>query len=158
MSQGRATGVLKRALLVIVAICFCALTGCVEWTQDPHGNLQSIGVPGLPLWQSKKPPEPPTPSEMGYTPEEASKLGGPILVEPPVPPLKAYRYRYYQIGQNNCQEDLQRMLAERAASNATGLAPYCTETSSATTTPSATTPSADTSSSPPVSKGNAFVF
>jgi len=157
MSQGRATVALKRALLVVVAICSCALAGCVEWTQDPHGNLQSIGVPGLPLWQSKKPPEPLTPTEMGYTPEEASKLGGPILVLPPVPPLTVYRYRYYQIGQNNCNEDLKRMLAERAASNATGLAPYCTETSSATT-PSSTTHSDNTLSSPPASNGNAFVF
>lgn len=148
---------MRRWLLVVVAVCCCALLGCFEWTEDPHGNLQSVGVPGLPIWQSKKPPEPPTPTEMGYTPEEASKMGGPILVEPPVPPLKAYRYRYYQIGQNNCQSDLQKMLAERAASGATGLAPYCTETPSATT-PSATTPSDNTVSSPPASKGNAFVF
>lgn len=148
--------VLRRAVLAVVAVCCCALLGCFEWSEDSHGNLQSVGVPGVPIWKSKKPPEPPTPTEMGYTPEEAAKIGGPILIEPPVPPLKAYRYRYYQIGQNHCQEDLQKMLADRAASNATGPAPSCTEAPS--TTSSSTAPSADTLSSPPASKTNAFVF
>ncbi len=63
---------------------------------------------------------------MGYTPEEASKMSGPILVMPPDASVKTYRYRYYQTRENHCQEDLQKMLAERAASNATFPAPYCT--------------------------------
>jgi hypothetical protein len=141
MSKRRATVILRRAVLVAVAICCCALAGCFQWTEDQHGNLQSVGVPGLPIWQSKKPPAPMTPSEMGFTSEEASKVSGPVLVEPPVPPVKVTRYRYYQTGQNNCQEDLKKMLAGRAASDATGPAPYCTETPTA-----------------PPSKGTAFVF
>jgi hypothetical protein len=124
---------LKRALLVTVSICCCALAGCFTWTEDTHGNLQSVGVPGVPIWQSKTPPAPMTPSEMGFTPEEASKMSGPVLVEPPISPNTNYRYRYYQTGHNNCVEDLQKMLADRAASSATGPAPYCTDHPSAPT-------------------------
>jgi hypothetical protein len=122
-----------RVGFALATICCCALAGCFTWTEDTHGNLQSVGVPGLPIWQSKTPPAPMTPSEMGFTPEEASKISGPVLVEPPNPPVKVYRYRYYQVGHNNCQEDLQQMLADRAASNATGPAPYCTNNPSAPT-------------------------
>ena len=78
---------------------------------------------------------------MGFRPEEASKISGPVLVEPPNSSNQVYRYRYYQTGHNNCGEDLQKMLADRAAGNATGPAPYCT----------------DNPSAPPI-KGNAFVF
>jgi len=110
-----------------------------------------------------------TPAEMGYTPEEAAKISGPILVEPPDSSSKTYRYRYYQTGQNNCQEDLQKMLAARAASNATGIAPYCTDTNSASSpsvsSPPASPPSVSSQSAspqppPPASsaKGNEFVF
>jgi len=68
---------------------------------------------------------------MGFTPEEASRISGPVLVEPPNSPNRNYRYRYYQTGHNNCQEDLQKMLADRAESNATGPPPYCTDAPSA---------------------------
>jgi hypothetical protein len=136
------------------------LAGCFEWTEDPHGNLQSVGLPGLPVWKSKTPPAPLTPAEMGYTPEEASKISGPILVEPPDASVKNYRYRYYQTGQNNCQEDLRKMLAARAASNATGPLPYCTDTSSAPSpsAESASAPSQSVPAPPPAAKGSAFVF
>jgi len=148
---------------VVVAIWCCGLAGCFEWTEDPHGNLQSVGLPGLPVWKSKTPPAPPTPAEMGYTPEEAAKLGGPILVEPPDASVKTYRYRYYQADQNNCQDDLQKMLSQRAASGATGPAPYCSGTSSITSASSQYAPpqSAPPPSAPPQSpaaKGNEFVF
>ena len=161
---------MRRAVLVVVAIWCCGLAGCFEWTEDPHGNLQSVGLPGLPVWTSKTPPAPMTPAEMGYTPEEASKMSGPILVEPPNGSVKMYRYRYYQTGQNNCQQDLQKMLAERAASNATGAAPYCADSSGAPSalSSSASSPSASSQSAPPPSasapppaptaKGNEFVF
>jgi hypothetical protein len=157
----------------VAAIWFCGLAGCFEWTEDPHGNLQSVGLPGLPVWKSKTPPAPMTPAEMGYTPEEAAKISGPILVEPPDESVKTYRYRYYQTGENNCQSDLQKMLAARAASNATGIAPYCTTDASAAAAPSASSPSAlpPYASSPsassqsvsppppaPTAKGNEFVF
>jgi hypothetical protein len=118
---------LKRVILAVAAICCCALAGCLEWTQDPQGNLHSIGLPFLPIWTAKDPPAPPTPGEMGISPDEAVKIGGPVLVWPPIPPVTAYRYRYYQTGHNNCQNDLQKMLADRVASNANGPAPYCTE-------------------------------
>jgi len=132
---------LRRAVLAVLAICCCALAGCFQWTEDQQGNLQTVGVPGMPIWQSKKPPAPINLSEMGFAPEEASKVSGPVLVMPPVPPVQVTRYRYYQTGHNNCQEDLSKMLAAREASNVTGPAPFCTDTPSA-----------------PPSKGTAFVF
>ena len=156
---------LRRAVLVLGAICLCVLAGCFEWTEDPHGNLQSVGLPGLPVWKSKTPPTPPTPAEMGYTPEEASKLGGPILVEPPDATVKTYRYRYYQTDHNTCQEDLQKMLSQRAAGGESGPAPYCTDTSSPLYSPAVSAPpepvSAPSQSAPappPAAKGGAFVF
>jgi len=133
--------ILRRAVLLVVAICCCALAGCFQWTEDQQGNLQSVGVPGLPIWKSKTPPAPMKLSDMGFTPEEASKVSGPVLVRPPDQSLKVYRYKYYPTGHNNCQQDLAKLLAERAASNATGDAPYCTGTPTA-----------------PPSKGNAFIF
>ena len=153
--------VLKRAVLVVIAIGICAMAaGCFEWTEDPHGNLQSVGLPGLPVWKSKTPPAPMTPAEMGYTPEEASKIGGPILVEPPDASFKNYRYRYYQAEQNNCQEDLRKMLADRAARNVTGPLPYCTDTASASSSSpsSASAPPQSVPAPPPAAKGGAFVF
>ena len=135
------TVVLKRAVLVAVAISCCALAGCWETTEDSQGNLQSVGLPGAPLWKSGKPPAPPTPEQAGFTPEEASKMSGPVLVLPPDQTSKATRYRFYQTGNNNCQQDLAKLLAQRAATNATGDAPYCTETPTA-----------------PPSKGTASVF
>lgn len=152
---------------MVAAIWFCGLAGCFEWTEDPHGNLQSVGLPGLPVWTSKTPPAPMTPAEMGYTPEEAAKISGPILVEPPDSTSKTYRYRYYQTGQNNCQSDLQKMLAARAASGATGIAPYCTDTASASagsvSPPVASSPAESSQPAPapppaPSAKGNEFVF
>jgi hypothetical protein len=131
---------LRRAVLVVVAICCCALAGCFSWTEDQQGNLQSVGLPGVPLWKSKTPPKPISLTDMGMTPEEASKVSGPVLVLPPDQSSKTTRYRYYQTDHNNCQQDLAKMLAVRA-SDATGDSPYCTETPTA-----------------PVSKGSAFVF
>jgi hypothetical protein len=131
----------KRAVLVVIAICCCALAGCFEWQEDAQGNLQSVGLPGVPVWKSKKPPAPLSPTDMGFTPEEASKMGGPVMVQPPDQSFKGYRYKYYPAGSNNCQEDLQKLLAQRLASNATGDPPYCTQNPTA-----------------PTAKGNAFVF
>jgi hypothetical protein len=145
----------KRATLLLVAICCCALASCFEWTEDPHGNLQSVGVPGVPIWKSSKPPAPLTPTEAGFSPEEASKVSGSVLVEPPSSSVKVYRYKYYQTGNNNCQEDLKRMLAERAASNETGTEPYCTDNASSTPV---TVPPTSSSPMPPAAKGGAFVF
>src|SRR6267142_549130 len=131
----------KRATLLVMTFCCCALAGCFQWSEDSQGNLQSVGVPGVPIWKSSKPPAPINLNEMGFTPEEASKVSGSVLVLPPVPPVKATRYRYYQTGHINCQNDLQKMLADRAETGATGPAPYCTDNPVA-----------------PPSKGTAFVF
>jgi len=147
--------IVKRATLLAVAICCCALAGCFEWTEDPHGNLQSVGVPGVPIWKSKTPPAPLTPTEAGFSPEEASKMSGSVLVEPPSSSVKVYRYKYYQTGNNNCQEDLKRMLADRSASNETGPEPYCTDNASSTPL---TVPPTSSSPMPPAVKGGAFVF
>ncbi|MBF6558789.1 MAG: hypothetical protein IVW56_00765 [Candidatus Binataceae bacterium] len=66
------------------------------------------------------------PTDLGFTPEEASKLGGEVLVMPTAN-SKGLRYRYYQIGQNHCEDDLKKMLADRAQQNMTDPAPYCTD-------------------------------
>ena len=121
---------MRRAVLVVVAICCCALAGCFSWTEDQQGNLQSVGLPGVPIWKSKTPPAPISLTDMGMTPEEASKVSGPVLVLPPDQSIKTTRYRYYQTDHNNCQQDLAKLLAARA-SDATGDPPYCTETPTA---------------------------
>jgi len=132
---------LKRAALVVVAICCCALAACVEWTEDQNGQLKSVGLPGVPVWQAKKPPPPQGLTDMALTPDQASKVSGPVLVVPPDQPNEPTRYHYYETGQNNCQQDLAKLLAEKGASTSSGQAPYCTETPAA-----------------PTSKGTAFVF
>ena len=119
---------MRRYLLVVVAICCCVLAGCFEWSQDQNGNLRSVGLPWVPIWKSKAPPAQLSPADMGMTPEEAAKVGGPILVLPPDQTSKLTRYRYYQTANNSCQQDLAKLLADRAASNETGDPPYCTET------------------------------
>lgn len=36
----------------LLIIFLCALTaGCLQWTEDSDGNLQSVGLPGIPVWQ-----------------------------------------------------------------------------------------------------------
>ncbi len=129
------------ALALIYALL---LSGCFAWTEDSRGNLTSVGLPGVPLWQSAPNAanaQPIRPSDLGFTQEETASIGGPVLVMPPVPPATAWRYRYYQSGQNHCQADLDKLMAQRAASGATGPAPYCTENPTA-----------------PPSRGSAFVF
>ena len=132
---------MKRAALVVVAICCCALAACVEWTEDQNGQLKSVGLPGVPVWQAKKPPPPQGLTDMALTPDQASKVSGPVLVVPPDQPNEPTRYHYYETGQNNCQQDLAKLLAEKGGSTSSGQAPYCTETPAA-----------------PTSKGTAFVF
>ena len=55
-------------------------------------------------------------------------MSGPVLVVPPDQQNQLTRYRYYETGQNNCQQDLAKLQAERGGSNSGGQAPYCTET------------------------------
>jgi hypothetical protein len=128
-------------LAALVLFCACVVSACIAWSEDSQGNLQSVGLPGVPIWKSSKPPAPLTPTDLGMTPEEAAKVGGPVLVEPPNPPSSFYRYRFYSAAHNNCESDLQKMLAKRAQSGATGPAPYCTEHPTA-----------------PATQGNAFAF
>jgi hypothetical protein len=132
---------LRRAVLVVVEICCCALAGCLEWTEDRNGQLKSVGLPGVPVWTAKKPPPPQGLTDMGLTPDQASKVSGPVLVVPPDQTSQVTRYHYYEAGQNNCQQDLAKLQAEKGGSNSGGQEPYCTETPAA-----------------PPSKGTAFVF
>jgi len=121
------------AFAAIIVLASCAMTGCFEWTQDPQGNTTSFGIPGAgaPIWQSKSNPPPLNPTDAGMTPEEAAKVGGPVLVWPPSATVKTWRYRYYLAGQNHCQDDLNKILAERAQNGETGDTPYCSDAPSA---------------------------
>ncbi|MGH8013379.1 MAG: hypothetical protein ACREQ4_12860 [Candidatus Binataceae bacterium] len=38
-------------LLIWTALMF---TSCIEWSTNPQGQLQSVGVPGLPIWQDQQ--------------------------------------------------------------------------------------------------------
>lgn len=131
---------MKRLLLVLGMICLCMASGCFEWTEDSQGSLRSVGLPGMPVWQSKT-PEPPLTTSFGLTPDEASKLSKTVLVMPAAPPSRAVRYQFYPIGKEHCQDDLQKKLAERTQLNETGPAPYCTDNPTA-----------------PPTKGNALIL
>lgn len=117
----------------MVLLASCAIAGCFEWNQDPQGNMTSFGIPGAgqPIWQSKTNPPPLSPTDAGMTPEEAAKVGEPVLVWPPSATARSWRYRYYPADQNRCQDDLNKILAERAQNGETGDAPYCSEAPSA---------------------------
>lgn len=116
---------MRSLVIATLLLCITGLAGCFEWTQDSQGNLQSVGLPGVPVWQSSAPPPPVSPGTLGYTQEEAAKMSGPVLVMPTT--AGPYRYRFYQTGQNHCVEDVEKLLAERANNTyANGPAPYCT--------------------------------
>ncbi len=117
---------LKFAALSALVACLFVLSGCFQWTEDSQGNLESAGLPGLPIWQSKKPPAPMRPTDFGFTPEQAAKMGGEVLVMPTAN-SRVMRYQFYQTGQNHCQDDLKKLLADRARNGEAGPAPYCTD-------------------------------
>jgi hypothetical protein len=117
-------GVTMKTLLTTLLISLCALAGCFEWSQDSQGNLQSVGLPGMPVWQSKTANAPLT-TQLGMTPEESAKMSGPVLVMPTA--AGPYRYRFYQAGNNQCAQDLQKIMAQRASTPSNDPAPYCTE-------------------------------
>jgi hypothetical protein len=125
MHERRPRTSLQRALTIAVLLCLCIMVGCFEWTEDPQGNLRSVGLPGIPVWQSHATPAPPSPTEIGLPPDEAARASGPVLVEPPDSTSRMWRYRYYPLGQNRCQIDLQKMLEERAQLGVGGADPYC---------------------------------
>jgi hypothetical protein len=53
-----------RGRLLLVALLASALAaGCFEWTEDPQGNLKSVGVPGVSVWKAKDQPTPSLSSE-----------------------------------------------------------------------------------------------
>jgi hypothetical protein len=131
----------RPAVFAVMAICCCTLAGCLAWSEDQNGQLKSVGLPGIPVWQAKKPGPPQGATDTGLTPDQASQVSGPVLVVPPDQPDQVAHYHYYQTGQNNCQQDLAKLQADKAAGNPAGASPYCTETPPT-----------------PTSKGTAFVF
>lgn len=126
--------VLRRVALTVVVVCCVALAGCFSWTEDQSGNLTSVGLPGIPVWKAKEPGPPTGLTDTALTPEQAAQVSGPVLVVPPDQSNPLPRYRYYQTGQNTCQQDLAKMMAERPSNNATGPPPYCTGTASTEST------------------------
>ncbi len=140
---GREKGetILRQAIFALVLIALCGLGACFEWSENAQGNLTSVGLPGIPIWKSKETGTL-NPTDFGFTPEEASKFGGLVLVQPPSPPSQSSRYRFYPKEQNHCEDDLKKMLADREQRNAAGPEPYCTETPP----------------SPTTARGHAFIF
>jgi uncharacterized protein YkwD len=63
---------------VIIGLSFALLMGCFEWTEDSQGNLRSVGVPGLPVWQAQ-----PTPArtESGGASDASSAPPDPQIAE-----------------------------------------------------------------------------
>jgi hypothetical protein len=113
-----------RILLPLLSL-LCLFAGCVQWTQDSQGHLQSVGLPGVPVWQSSAPPPPVSPTQLGFTPDEAAQMSGPVLVIPSA--SGAYHYRFYQGGQNHCAADVQKLMAARAVNPTNDPAPYCSD-------------------------------
>jgi hypothetical protein len=116
---------LTRTVLGLVLLCTFLLAGCFEWTEDPQGHLQTVGVAGATVWKTSAEPHVMTPTDVGFTPDEAAKMSGPVLVQPVSPTQN--RYRFYPTGQNHCEEDLQKLLAQRGLLNSPQMAPYCTD-------------------------------
>ncbi len=51
---------LSRTVLVSIALLLLvAAAGCFVWSEDAHGNLESVGLPGIPVWKASKPQVPP---------------------------------------------------------------------------------------------------
>ena len=113
-----------KTFLAGLMISVMTLAGCFEFTQDSQGNLQSVGLPGVPVWKSSTADAPLT-TELGMSPEEASKMSGPVLVLPTA--AGPYRYRFYQTGNNQCEQDLQKIMAQRASMPTSDPMPYCTD-------------------------------
>lgn len=142
---------MRRFALAALLVAFAfGLVGCFEWTEDSQGHLTSVGLPGVPVWQAQPnaaTAQPMTPADLPLTPDEKAKfsgqaLAGPVMMLPPVPPSKVWGYRYYQTGQNHCEDDLKKIIADRQQNGIAGPAPYCT----------------NNPTSPPPVKGEGFVF
>jgi hypothetical protein len=116
---------MKQFAFTVVLLCLCGLAGCFEWSEDSQGNLRSVGLPGVPVWQSSAPPPQVAPTQFGFTPDEAAKMSGPVMVMPSA--SGSYRYRFYQSGQNHCAEDVQKLIAARASNPTSDPEPYCTD-------------------------------
>jgi hypothetical protein len=112
-------------VLAFAATVLCC--GCFQWTQNPQGNIQSVGVAGATFWQSKDASKPITPADLGIPADEAAKMGGPVLVIPGDSSNPQYRYRFYYANNNQCSADLAKQLAVRSQQNITGPAPFCSE-------------------------------
>jgi hypothetical protein len=117
-----------RSTLAALALCCSALiSGCFQWTQNPQGNVQSVGVAGTTVWQSKSASKPITPADLGIPADQAAKMGGPVLVIPADSSNPQYRYRFYYANNNQCSADLAKQLVVRSQQNISGPAPFCSE-------------------------------
>jgi len=64
---------LATVLRVLAIVLVVPLSGCLlEWTEDSRGNLNSVGLPGLPVWKASKPEPNPHQDEL-----EADASGSP---------------------------------------------------------------------------------
>lgn len=45
----------KAALAVVAVSLLVLVAGCMEMQEDRSGNLQSVGLPGVPIWKASKP-------------------------------------------------------------------------------------------------------
>src|SRR5215469_14750195 len=101
--------ILAAALLCCPVLVF----GCFQWTQNPQGKIQSVGVAGTTVWQPKQPSKPIAPADLGIPADQAAKMGGPVLVIPGDSGNPQYRYRFYYANNNQCAADLAKQLALR---------------------------------------------
>jgi hypothetical protein len=111
----------------VVLVFPCLLHGCFQWTQNPQGNVQSVGVAGATVWQSKNASKPITPGDLGIPADQAAKMGGPVLVIPGDSSNPQWRYRFYYANNNQCTADVAKQLAVRSQQNISGPAPFCSE-------------------------------
>jgi hypothetical protein len=107
---------MRRFLLTGVILHLSVMSGCSAWTQDVQNKLPS---------DSSAPPPAATPTQLGFISDDAAPMAGPVLVIPSA--SGAYHYRFYQAGENHCTEDVQKLMASRAAYPTNDPAPYCSD-------------------------------
>src|SRR5215472_16322994 len=56
LNNSRRNYALSGALFVLVTVLAAVVSACipVEWSTNAQGQIDSVGLPGLPVWQSQK--------------------------------------------------------------------------------------------------------